>query len=78
MVLKGALLLATSAALVRSIGCARVWLAIPANYLSRLDLDRGRVAAIKGYAAEHMDELAEQFLDGLGPKTDLLGHVLSR
>ena len=36
----------TSAALVRSIGCARVWLAIPANYLSRLDLDRGRVAAI--------------------------------
>lgn len=35
-----------SAALVRRLGCARVWLAIPANYLSRLDLSRGRVAAL--------------------------------
>jgi len=36
----------TSAALVRRLGCPRVWLAIPANYLSRLDLSRGRVAAL--------------------------------
>jgi hypothetical protein len=36
----------TSAALVRRLGCSRVWLAIPANYLSRLDLSRGRVAAL--------------------------------
>ena len=36
----------TSAALVRRLGCPRVWLAIPANYLSRLDLARGRVAAL--------------------------------
>lgn len=35
-----------SAALVRRLGCARVWLAIPANYLSRLDLSRGRVVAL--------------------------------
>lgn len=35
-----------SAALVRQIGCPRVWLAIPANYLSRLDISRGRVAAL--------------------------------
>lgn len=36
----------TSAALVRALGCPRVWLAIPANYLSRMDAERGRVAAI--------------------------------
>ena len=36
----------TSAALVRRLGCERVWLAIPANYLSRLDLSRGRVVAL--------------------------------
>jgi hypothetical protein len=36
----------TCAALVRRLGCPRVWLAIPANYLSRLDLARGRVAAL--------------------------------
>jgi hypothetical protein len=36
----------TSAALVRRLGCGRVWLAIPANYLSRLDLSRGRVVAL--------------------------------
>lgn len=35
-----------SAALVRQIGCARVWLAIPANHLSRMDLARGRVAVL--------------------------------
>lgn len=35
-----------SAALVRQIGCARVWLAIPANYLSRMDLQRGRNAVL--------------------------------
>jgi len=36
----------TSAALVRRLGCSRVWLGVPANYLSRLDLSRGRVAAL--------------------------------
>lgn len=36
----------TSAALVRRLGCERVWLATPANYLSRLDLSRGRSAAL--------------------------------
>lgn len=36
----------TSAALVRRLGCERLWLAIPANYLSKLDLSRGRVAAL--------------------------------
>lgn len=35
-----------SAALVRAIGCARVWLATPGNYLSRLDLAKGRAAAV--------------------------------
>lgn len=35
-----------SAALVRQLGCERVWLAIPANYLSRLDLRRGRAAVL--------------------------------
>jgi len=35
-----------SAALVRRLGCSRVWLGVPANYLSRLDLSRGRVAAL--------------------------------
>ena len=36
----------TSAALVRRLGCERVWLGVPANYLSRLDLSRGRVVAL--------------------------------
>ena len=36
-----------SAALVRQINpAARVWLAIPGNYLSRMDLSRGREAAV--------------------------------
>jgi len=35
-----------SAALVRQLGCERVWLAIPANYLSRMDLRRGRAAVL--------------------------------
>jgi len=36
----------TSAALVRRLGCTRVWLGVPANYLSRMDLASGRVAAL--------------------------------
>lgn len=35
-----------NAALVRQLGCQRVWLALPGNYLSRLDLSRGRAAAV--------------------------------
>jgi len=61
----------TSAAIVRRINpSARVWLAIPANPLSRLDLDRGRAAAIaevKRSAAVARDMGAELFeLNGEG------------
>lgn len=35
-----------SAARVRALGCARVWLALPANYLSRMDLAKGRAAVL--------------------------------
>ena len=36
---------ALSAQRVRALGCQRVWLAIPANYLSKLDAQHGRAAA---------------------------------
>lgn len=36
----------TSAAKVRRMGCARVWLAVPANYFVRLAASKGRDAAI--------------------------------
>ena len=36
----------TSAARVRALGCQRIWLALPANYLSRLDLSKGRAAVV--------------------------------
>jgi len=35
-----------SAARVRALGCQRVWLALPANYLSRMDLSKGRAAVL--------------------------------
>ena len=35
-----------SAARVRALGCQRVWLGLPANYLSRMDLARGRAAVL--------------------------------
>ena len=36
----------TSAARVRALGCQRIWLALPANYLSRMDLAKGRAAVV--------------------------------
>lgn len=36
----------TSAARVRALGVGRVWLGLPANYLSRMDLARGRAAVM--------------------------------
>lgn len=35
-----------SAARVRALGCQRVWLGLPANYLSRMDLVKGRAAVL--------------------------------
>lgn len=35
-----------SAARVRALGCQRVWLGLPANYLSRMDLAKGRAAVL--------------------------------
>jgi hypothetical protein len=56
---------ARSAAVVRRINpSARVWLAIPGNYLSRMDIQRGRVAAvaeIRRCAAVALDLGAEVF-----------------
>ena len=56
---------ARSAAAVRRINpSARVWLAIPGNYLSRLDLQRGRAAAVaevRRCAAVALDLGAEVF-----------------
>lgn len=37
----------TSAMKVRSMGCSRVWLAVPANYFVRLAASKGRDAAVK-------------------------------
>ena len=49
-----------SAALVRVINpTARVWLALPANYLSRLDLQKGRAAAL-----EEVRRIAKVAADG--------------
>lgn len=63
----------TSAALVRSLGCPRVWLAIPANYLSRLDLTHSRsvaLAEIARVAAVARDMGAEALeLNGEGAST---------
>ncbi len=35
-----------SAARVRALGCQRVWLGLPATYLSRMDLSKGRAAVL--------------------------------
>lgn len=67
----------TSAARVRALGCQRVWLAIPANYLSRMDLAKGRAAVtdevqrIARIAAQMGAELVE--LNGEGASIDSKG-----
>ena len=75
-----------SAALVRAINRdARVWLAIPGNYLSRLDLSRGRDAAVAevrrcarvalAMGAEVFEVNGEGASDGLTPGDWTAAHV---